>query len=153
MTRMTRPDCAVMCNFINTHTHTHTHCCTSTTVATCSNFIAEKTGKLNIFHFKIRFRTIFPPHGHRAYFPAFQLSNLYLSIPTRREHEKHNNNGTTIRTAKSARTCVQFGQAADNMQATRRRSCCVYCGCLYLPFDGQMIYNMHTNSRQAARRG
>ena len=25
MTRMTRPDCAVMCNFINTHTRTHTH--------------------------------------------------------------------------------------------------------------------------------
>ena len=28
MTRLTRPDCAVMCNFINTHTqtrHTHTH--------------------------------------------------------------------------------------------------------------------------------
>ena len=24
MTRMTRPDCAVMCNLINTHTHTHT---------------------------------------------------------------------------------------------------------------------------------
>ena len=24
MTRMTGPDCAVMCNFINTHTHTHT---------------------------------------------------------------------------------------------------------------------------------
>ena len=23
MTRMTRPDCAVMCNLINTHTHTH----------------------------------------------------------------------------------------------------------------------------------
>ena len=23
MTRMTRPDCAVMCNFINTHTRTH----------------------------------------------------------------------------------------------------------------------------------
>ena len=23
MTRMTGPDCAVMCNFINTHTHTH----------------------------------------------------------------------------------------------------------------------------------
>ena len=22
---MTRPDCAVMCNLINTHTHTHTH--------------------------------------------------------------------------------------------------------------------------------
>ena len=29
MTRMTRPDCAVMCNLINTHTHTHTMlvCC------------------------------------------------------------------------------------------------------------------------------
>ena len=25
MTRITRPDCAVMCNLINTHTHTHTH--------------------------------------------------------------------------------------------------------------------------------
>ena len=25
MTRMTRPDCAVMCNLINTHAHTHTH--------------------------------------------------------------------------------------------------------------------------------
>ena len=25
MTRMTRPDCAVMCNLMNTHTHPHTH--------------------------------------------------------------------------------------------------------------------------------
>ena len=25
MTRMTGPDCAVMCNLINTHIHTHTH--------------------------------------------------------------------------------------------------------------------------------
>ena len=25
MTRMTRPDCAVMCNLINTYTHIHTH--------------------------------------------------------------------------------------------------------------------------------
>ena len=25
MTRMTGPDCAVMCNLINTHTHAHTH--------------------------------------------------------------------------------------------------------------------------------
>ena len=25
MTRMTRPDCAAMCNLINTHTQTHTH--------------------------------------------------------------------------------------------------------------------------------
>ena len=24
MTRMTGPDCAVMCNLVNTHTHTHT---------------------------------------------------------------------------------------------------------------------------------
>ena len=36
MTRMTRPDCAVMCNLINTHTHTcnlintHTHTHTHT---------------------------------------------------------------------------------------------------------------------------
>ena len=27
MTRMTRPDCAVMCNLINTHTHTHMSRC------------------------------------------------------------------------------------------------------------------------------
>ena len=25
MTRMTRPDCAVICNLINTHTQTHIH--------------------------------------------------------------------------------------------------------------------------------
>ena len=25
MTRMTGPDCVVMCNLINTHTHIHTH--------------------------------------------------------------------------------------------------------------------------------
>ena len=25
MTRMTGPDCVVMCNLINTHTHMHTH--------------------------------------------------------------------------------------------------------------------------------
>ena len=25
MTRMTGPDCVIMCNLINTHTHTHTH--------------------------------------------------------------------------------------------------------------------------------
>ena len=25
MTRMTGPDCVVMCNLINTHTHTHTY--------------------------------------------------------------------------------------------------------------------------------
>ena len=25
MTRMTGPDCAVMCSLINAHTHTHTH--------------------------------------------------------------------------------------------------------------------------------
>ena len=25
MTRMTGPDCVVMCNLINTHTHTHNH--------------------------------------------------------------------------------------------------------------------------------
>ena len=25
MTRITGPDCAVMCNLINTHTYTHTH--------------------------------------------------------------------------------------------------------------------------------
>ena len=30
MTRMTRPDCAVMCNLINTHTHTHIHTHTHT---------------------------------------------------------------------------------------------------------------------------
>ena len=27
MTRMTRPDCAVMCNLITTHTHTHRKKC------------------------------------------------------------------------------------------------------------------------------
>ena len=31
MTRMTGPDCVVMCNLINIHTHTHTHTHTYTT--------------------------------------------------------------------------------------------------------------------------
>ena len=31
MTRMTRPDCPVMCNIINIYTHTHTHTHTHTT--------------------------------------------------------------------------------------------------------------------------
>ena len=30
MTRMTGPDCVVMCNLINTHTHTHTQNITDT---------------------------------------------------------------------------------------------------------------------------
>ena len=37
MTRMTRPDCAVMCNLIKTHTHTHTHTHTNTTINTTFN--------------------------------------------------------------------------------------------------------------------
>ena len=47
-------------------------------------------------------------------------------ISTKREHEKYNTS-TTIRTTKSSflRTCVQFSQAADKMQGTRRRRCCV----------------------------
>ena len=32
MTRMTGPDCVVMCNLINTHTHTHTHTHTAVVV-------------------------------------------------------------------------------------------------------------------------
>ena len=32
MTRMTGPDCAVMCNLINTHTHTHMEMGTGTTI-------------------------------------------------------------------------------------------------------------------------
>ena len=34
MTRMTGPDCVVMCNLINTHTHTHTHTHTYTHIHT-----------------------------------------------------------------------------------------------------------------------
>ena len=41
-TRMTGPDCVVMCNLINTHTHTHTH--THTFLA-----IKEYAGGSNIF--------------------------------------------------------------------------------------------------------
>ena len=37
MTRMTRPDCAVMCNLINTHTHTHTHIHTEQSIHKLNN--------------------------------------------------------------------------------------------------------------------
>ena len=38
MTRMTGPDCVVMCNLINTHTHTHTHSHTQTRVCTRASY-------------------------------------------------------------------------------------------------------------------
>ena len=73
----------------------------------------------------------------------------------RREHGKHFT-GLTIRTAKSRflDMCAQSSQVADNtgMQATRRRSCCALQ--LSVPISSfQMIDNVYTNSRQAARRG
>ena len=39
MTRMTRPDCAVMCNLINIHTyiHTYTHTCKHTYIFVASD--------------------------------------------------------------------------------------------------------------------
>ena len=51
MTRMTRPDCAVMCNFINTHTHTHNGCWQETTrlhAISCS-----KTGWSSLTHNRV----------------------------------------------------------------------------------------------------
>ena len=36
MTRMTGPDCVVMCNLINTHTHTHTHSIDSINSINCA---------------------------------------------------------------------------------------------------------------------
>ena len=47
MTRMTRPDCAVMCNLINTHTHTHTR--------TGSN--KEAGGELKVLRAQVRICT------------------------------------------------------------------------------------------------
>ena len=44
MTRMTGPDCAVMCNLINTHTHTHTH--THTKGGNENEVEGEKPGNL-----------------------------------------------------------------------------------------------------------
>ena len=44
MTRMTRPDCAVMCNLINTHTHTHTHTHTQAHAGEGNSFL-EKLGR------------------------------------------------------------------------------------------------------------
>ena len=71
---------------------------------------------------------------------------------TRREHEKHNT-GTTLRTAKNGFlcTCVQFGQAGDIMQVTRRRSCSLLR--LSVPISWCQMVDMYTNSRQATRRG
>ena len=45
MTRMTRPDCAVMCNLINTHTHTHTRI---NRVRLPILLVVSRTGKMNI---------------------------------------------------------------------------------------------------------
>ena len=45
MTRMTGPDCAVMCNLISTHTLTHTHRMTGPDCAVMCNLINTYTQK------------------------------------------------------------------------------------------------------------
>ena len=45
MTRMTRPDCAVMCNLINIHTHTHTHTHTPRVQSKLSRALNAHRGK------------------------------------------------------------------------------------------------------------
>ena len=53
MTRMTGPDCVVMCNLINTHTHTHTHTYTHTHTHTqkkkTHGWIFERGMEVHIF--------------------------------------------------------------------------------------------------------
>ena len=45
MTRMTGPDCAVMCNLINTHTHTHMYIIRDFHVTTEIRFFALMSKK------------------------------------------------------------------------------------------------------------
>ena len=47
MTRMTGPDCAVMCNFINTHTHTHTHTYNRGAGGVCVGMVPRVQSKLS----------------------------------------------------------------------------------------------------------
>ena len=71
MTRMTGPDCAVMCNLINTHTHTHKHlpaawrASRSSGFAACSPRRSLQTGEL-------------PPGGHRPCERAIPRRSLVL---------------------------------------------------------------------------
>ena len=52
MTRMTGPDCVVMCNLINTHTHTHTHAAVLSILTFCqwthSNCLATDSSHCNV---------------------------------------------------------------------------------------------------------
>ena len=43
MTRMTGPDCVVMCNLINTHTHTYTHL-EMVAIAKVTEWLQERLG-------------------------------------------------------------------------------------------------------------
>ena len=48
MTRMTGPDCVVMCNLKNTNTHTHTHTVQGICVETFSREHSFSTLRLNL---------------------------------------------------------------------------------------------------------
>ena len=70
MTRMTGPDCVVMCNLINTHTHTHTHPC-----AVMCNLINTHTHTHSHSHTdtntRTRTRTRTHTHTHTHIMPEY----------------------------------------------------------------------------------
>ena len=65
MTRMTGPDCVVMCNLINTHTHTHIHACIHTHKHTFPNCLVYSLWEV-----------VAPASGQAR--PLFYLILLYL---------------------------------------------------------------------------
>ena len=82
------------------------HCCTSTAMATCSNFIIGKTGKLYILHCNIPSGQSYLTVQHMVTVLISQLlSCLTRTYQYRREgsKEKHNNTATTIRTGSQER--------------------------------------------------
>ena len=69
MTRMTGPDCVVMCNFINTHTHTHTHTHGMTTPLL--QYVARFDGGGEIFRF-----------GGGGYKVSWSWCSLFVEYPS-----------------------------------------------------------------------
>ena len=66
MTRMTRPDCAVMCNLINIHTHTHTGMTTP-----LLQYVARFDGGSEIFGF-----------GGGGYKESWPWCSLFVGFPS-----------------------------------------------------------------------
>ena len=79
MTRMTRPDCAVMCNLINTHTHIHTQTWNIIRIDTIFEFHVPTISSVSFFIF------IFFRRGISIFLTSFFRQSTKSPLEKRKE--------------------------------------------------------------------